>query len=572
MKSKKNINEEKNQEILRLFNLKKIVEAKKKAKDLLDINPRDHILLNIFGAILASEGDTDKAIIYYKKSLELKPNYAEAYNNLGTAYQTIYNLDEAILNYKKALKYKSNFAEAYNNLGSAFQRLGMFKDAIHSFKEAIKVKPEYEVAYSNLGNTLIELGEFENAITNFKKALKINSAYADAYNNMGNALAKLNKFNEAILNHREALKINPKFAEAYNSLGNTFVEMEKFEEAILNYKSALKINPKYSEADFNESLVRLAQGNFELGWKKYESRFEKISDIRKDIGSVTSMRYKVKDIWDGNYLDGTLVVWGEQGIGDHIFFGSMVPDLKKYAKKIILEIDKRLVALFKRYFEKNNFSNLQVKSIDDRLTRGFDKHIAIGSLGQFLRKSKQSFKNTPKKYLTSLASKENEIRKDFLSKDKFKIGVSWKTLNKKQQFRNVSLEQMLSTFPNDKFDIINLQFGECDEELQQIFLNHKINIKTIKSIDNFNDIESFAALISCLDLVITIQNSTAHLSCALGKNTWIMLAKNARWHWLINEKKSLWYPTAKLFRQQEKGNWNTVINSISMELKKIKNY
>ena len=100
-------------------------------------------------------------------------------------------------------------------------------------------------------------------------------------------------------------------------------------------------------------------------------------------------------------------------------------------------------------------------------------------------------------------------------------------------------------------------------------LKKKIKIKTISEVDNFNDIDSFAALINCLDLIITIQNSTAHLSCALGKKTWIMLANNARWHWLLNEKKSLWYPTATLFRQEKIGDWNTVINSIGMELKKL---
>ena len=100
----------------------------------------------------------------------------------------------------------------------------------------------------------------------------------------------------------------------------------------------------------------------------------------------------------------------------------------------------------------------------------------------------------------------------------------------------------------------------------------KVNIQTIKDIDNYNDIEGLAALINCLDLVITIQNSTAHLAAALGKNTWIMLVKNPRWHWLINKKKSLWYPTTKIFRQEKAGNWNHVINNINMDLKKLIKY
>ena len=128
---------------------------------------------------------------------------------------------------------------------------------------------------------------------------------------------------------------------------------------------------------------------------------------------------------------------------------------------------------------------------------------------------------------------------------------------------------MLPILSNSNCDFINLQFGEFDEDLQHLKLEHGINIQAIKDIDNYNDIEGLAALINCLDLVITIQNSTAHLAGALGKNTWIMLTKNARWHWLTNEKKSLWYPTAKLFRQEKIGDWNTVINSIGMNLKKI---
>ena len=129
--------------------------------------------------------------------------------------------------------------------------------------------------------------------------------------------------------------------------------------------------------------------------------------------------------------------------------------------------------------------------------------------------------------------------------------------------------QMTSILSNSNCEFFNLQFGHSDKDISRLLSKKKIKIQTISEVDNFKDIDSFAALINCLDLIITIQNSTAHLSCALGKNTWIMLAKNARWHWLLNEKKSLWYPTATLFRQEKIGDWNTVINSIGMDLKKI---
>ena len=528
----KNINnkidpdEKESKELVKLFVSGELQVAKKKAMEQLIKYPKSYVIHNILGAILAAESKFDEAIVHYKKSIEIKFDYAEAHNNLGAALQKLNNLKQAISSYNSALKYKINFAQAHNNLGAVFHKLGKFDEAINKFNQA----------------------------------LKINSNYAEAYNNLGSTLLELGKFDEAIANHRQALKINPDYAEGYNYLGNTFAEEEKFEEAITNYRKALEINPKYTEANFNESIIRLTQGDYEMGWKKYEFRF--------DVSSVTSMRYNVSKVWNGNYLDGTLLIWAEQGIGDHILFLSMIADIRKHAKNIILEIDKRLVNLFKRYCEKINFSNIKVIGLGKELVNNFDKHIAIGSLGQYLRKSKESFKTTPKKYLISSPSKEKKLREKYFANKKYKIGISWKTLNKKQQHRNIDLKQMLPILSNPNCDIINLQFGKYEEDLKNFKTNYGIHIRTIEDVDNYNDIENLSALIDCLDLVISIQNSTAHLAGALGKNTWIMLVKNARWHWLMNEKKSLWYPTVTLFRQKKIGDWNSVINSIGKELVK----
>ena len=551
------------QELVKLFESGKLQVAKKKAMEQLDKYPKSYVIHNILGAILAAENKLNEAITHHKKSIEIKFDYAEAHNNLGAALQKLNNLEQAIVSYNNALKYKTNFAQAYNNLGAVLHKLGKFDEAINRFNQALKINSNYAEAYNNLGSTFVELGKFEEAIANHRQALKINPNYAEGYSYLGNALAKSRKFEEAIANHRQALKINPNYAEGYSHLGNTLAEEEKFEEAIANHRQALKINPKYTEANFNESVIRLTQGEFEIGWKKYEFRF--------DVSGITFMRYKANKIWDGSYLDGTLVVWAEQGIGDHILFLSMIADVRKYAKNIILEIDKRLINLFERYCEKINFSNIKVISMEKKLVNNFDKHIAIGSLGQYLRKSKKSFKTTPKKYLISSSLKEKKLSEKYFENKKFKIGISWKTLNKKQQHRNIDLKQMLPILSNPNCDFINLQFGEYDKDLQNLKTNHGISIQTISEVDNYKDIENLAALINCLDLVITIQNSTAHLAGALGKNTWIMLVKNARWHWLISEEKSLWYPTARLFRQKKIGDWNNVINSIGRDLKKTIN-
>ncbi len=563
MNLKKN-KDSKIKELITLLKLKKFNPAKEKTLELLKENPNNHVIHNIFGAILTSEDKLEEAILHYKKSIEIKLDYAEAHNNLGTVHQKLNNLEDAFESYKKALKYKSNFAEALSNLGGILHKTGKFEEAISKYNQSLKINPQYTMAYSNLGNTLFELGRFEEAIASHQRAIQIDPNYVDGYSNLGKALTKLGKFEEAIKNYKKAISLNPDFAETYSNLGNTLAELEKFEEAIINHQKSITINPKYKEALFNESVIHLGLGEFEKGWKQYECRFE--------TSSIPPRRYKTKNLWEGSYLDGTLLVWAEQGIGDQILFISMIPDLKKYAKNIIIEIDKRLVDLFKRYCDQANFLNIKiVASKNQKLINNFDKHIAMGSLGQYLRNSEKSFKTTPKRYLISSKLKEQELKEKFFRNKKFNVGICWKTLNKKQQFRNIQLEKMLSILSNTNCNFVNLQFGEFDKDLQYLKQKHGINIQKVTDVDNYNDLDGLAALINCLDLVITIQNSTAHLACALGKKTWIILAKNARWHWLINRKESLWYPSATLFRQKKMGDWNNVINSIGIELKKIIN-
>ena len=443
-------------------------------------------------------------------------------------------------------------------------KLNQFDSLEEKTREVIENHPRVSILYNILGIALQKKGDFNESILNFNQAINIQPNFDLAHNNLGNVLKETGKFEEAMISYQQAIKLNPNYAEAYSNLGNALGDLGKFEEAITNYRQALKRNPKYTFFDYNEALIRLTLGEFDVGWKKYEYRF--------GATKVSFMRYQTDKLWDGNYLDGTLLVWAEQGVGDHILFASMLTDLRKYAKNIILEIDKRLVNLCRRYYEKINFSNIKVINLEKKLVSNFDKHIALGSLGQYLRKTKKSFNTTPKKYLLSSPAKEKELRNKFFVNKKFKVGISWKSLNEKRKHRNIDLTQMLPILSNPHCDFINLQFGKFDEDLQQLQSKHGIKIRTIKEIDHYNNIEDLAALINCLDLVINIQNSNSDIAGALGQKTWVMVSKIPEWRWTINEKKSPWYPTTKLFRQEKAGNWNSVINNINMDLKKLIKY
>ena len=306
------------------------------------------------------------------KNLNNQPNQNEL-----REIENLFKSNELDILEKKTRKLIDKYPKTsvlYNILGVVLQKKNNFDKAILNLKKAINLQPNFDQAHNNLGNILKNTGKFEEAVNCYREALKINPNYAEAYSNLGNALTEIGKIEEAIVNHQKALKLNPNHAVFYTNLGTSLVELEKYEEAIANHQKALKLNPKYKMANLNESIARLTLGEFEIGWKKYEARIGE--------NNITPMRHPIEKIWDGNYLNGTLLVWAEQGLGDHIIFASMLADLKKYAKKIILQIDKRLENLLIRYFTKMNLSNIKIVKFEKELI--FDKHIAIGSLGQYI--------------------------------------------------------------------------------------------------------------------------------------------------------------------------------------------
>ena len=205
-------------------------------------------------------------------------------------------------------------------------KLNQFDSLEEKTRELIENHPRVSILYNILGIALQKKGDFNESILNFNQAINIQPNFDLAHNNLGNVLKETGKFEEAMISYQQAIKLNPNYAEAYSSLGNALGDLGKFEEAITNYRQALKRNPKYTFFDYNEALIRLTLGEFDVGWKKYEYRF--------GATKVSFMRYQTDKLWDGNYLDGTLLVWAEQ-----VYW---VTSISKLSRKFILEKNMRI--------------------------------------------------------------------------------------------------------------------------------------------------------------------------------------------------------------------------------------
>ena len=461
---------------------------------------------------------------------------------------------------KKLLKKFPNEIFVYNMLSISLVGQKKYGKAIAVLQKALKIFPKSAEIICNIGNVFNAQKKYGKALKEYEQALSIKPGYAEVYYNIANIQKEQKKFDESSINYNKAIQIKPDYVDAYCNLGTVKKHQQKIKEAIINYKKALKINPRHKNTIINLGYLNLSNENFQDGWKAHERRVEILI-------LYENLKLKNKIVWDGKKFQGKLLVIGEQGLGDHILFGSMLNDLSKKHSEIIVMVEERLFSLFKRSFPKISFiSNKNgIKNIS------FEKYIFLGSLGKFFRNTSSSFPENQVSFLTPDNKNVANIKKLIKNRGIKKIGLSWMTnsLNNKKE-RSIPLKKFIPILKNHNFDFFDLQYGDTKKERSLVCSKTRNNIIHFNSLDYTNDIEGLAALISECDLVITIANFTTQLAGSLGVPTWVLLPHTCHWRWFLKRSDSLWYPSIRLFRQAKGGDWDTVINNINESLNKLK--
>jgi len=525
---------------------------------------------------LYEKGSFDPAILHYKAAISLNPAIAEAHYNLGKVLQETGRTDEAVESYQNAIKKRLGYAEAYFNLGIMFQDLGRIREAEECYKQAVSAKPDYAEAFYNLGDILSVQERYEEAEYCLRKALLAKPDYAESYNNLGNVLRNMGRRAEAFESYRLALSIKPDYADAHNNLAVAFRERGMTEEAIASCQRAIELEPEFAEAHWNMSLALLTQGRLREGWEKYEWRF-----LKKNANS----RHFPCPAWSGSPLEGrTVLVHAEQGIGDEIMFASCLPDVIAMGGRCKVECDERLMHLFSRSFpgarfiaKKGSISQhptlstvgISNPSLNVGAAVDADFHIPAGSLPRFFRNDISSFPKR-KAYLIPdegrlLAWKERMAAFGGL----VKIGISWRAGKDPaaRYMRSTDLEQWKELFLIPGTCFINLQYGHCADEIREAGEKTGVVIHDWDDADPLQDLDSFAAQVASLDLVISVDNSTVHMAGALGVPVWTLLPYGCDWRWMRDVPDTPWYLTMKLLRQDGTGDWAEVFCRAAKMLK-----
>lgn len=232
--------------------------------------PRHFGSLYLLGMIARQRGQSGAAIDLIGRAIAIRPDYAEAHNNIGSAFQDQGNLEQAIFHYRRAISISCGYAQAHNNLGTARKAQGKLPEAVASYRRALTLKPDDAAAHNNLGNALADQGRIEEAVTSYRRALAIEPDYFEAHNNLGTALIELKQVEAAIGHLERAAALKPQTAETHNNLGNALKDRGQLEEAIARYRQALSLKPDYAEAHNNMGAALQRRGRLEEAMGHYQ--------------------------------------------------------------------------------------------------------------------------------------------------------------------------------------------------------------------------------------------------------------------------------------------------------------
>ncbi len=501
---------------------------------------------NNLGVALQSQGKLAAACECYRHALFLRPDYAEARKNLDVAAQEQQRHDDEWERYVEGLRFQTNSAEAQYNLGVALRERGNFDESISSYRRALELKPDFVAAHYNLGVAYHELGKLGEAAACYGRALQLRPEYAEAHNNLGAVWQRQGKLDQAIDCYQEALRLQPEYLTALNNWGVTLYEQGKPGEALAAYERALRLRPDDPEVRLNRALILLQQGDFANGWREYEWRWQSASSVKRQLR---------QPLWDGSPLGGrTILLHAEQGLGDTIQFVRYAPLVQQLGGRVIVECPPALLEILK-----------SCRGIDYLVAQGsvppaFDFHAPLLSLPRICATTPDTIPDAVP-YLAAHPQRLAHWQERLAKYSAFRIGLGWQGNPKapRDWSRSIPLEAFLPLAGLPNVQLVSLQKGPGTEQIPALEGKLAMVGWTEELDEAAGPFMDTAALMKCLDLVITSDSALAHLAGALGVPVWVALSIAPDWRWLLHREDSPWYPTMRLFRQQTAGDWNGVI-------------
>jgi tetratricopeptide (TPR) repeat protein len=522
-------------------------------------------------------GDIVRATQWALKAVEADDTNPKAFHLLAMGLERMGHVHKALVTYERAFQLDPADPELLVNLGLTAWNLKMTEGAAKLFELYIAACPDSPLGYNNLGSVLCDLGRPDEGIEILRAAIYRMPGEAILWNSLGTVLAEAGRADESLIFYQEAIRLQPSFARGYHNLGYAYQHLGKLEEALTNYGLALDhvTDPtERLEASHSRSICMIGAGKLEDGFREYEIRNNE--RFRAYTHHVIKAPY-----WNGEPVEGLkLLLVGEQGLGDEFMFANILPDVIRDLGpdgKLQIALDPRLIPLFQR-----SFPTAEVGSYEDRTLIDKDGNKALrfvpfadkdnvpdmwalmGSALGVYRKSLADFPH--QQFLTPDPTRVDEFRARLAKLPGKKVGVCWRSMmlgaKRAKYFSDIEGWAPLLKTPGVSF--INLQYGDCADELARAAERHGIHIHQMEGLDLRDDIDGAAALSAALDLVLSAPTVAAATAASVGTEVWFITAGRA-WPQLGTEEYP-WYAKTRVLWPGRFADWASLMPRVGAEL------
>jgi Tfp pilus assembly protein PilF len=523
-------------------------------------------------------GDVARAAKLALAGTEADDTNPKAFHVLAMALEKMGHVHKALVTYERAFQLDPNDPELLLNLGLTAWNQQVPRGAEQMFRLYIQACPESPLGYNNLGSVQSDLGDPDTAIDTLRSAIYRMPQEAILWNSLATVLAEQGRVAESLTFYEEASRLDTTFAKPLHNIAYAYAHLGQLDRALSAYDRALEITSdeiERIETTHSRAICLIGMGRLEQGFTDYEIRVD--PRFRAYIHNMTKAPY-----WDGGTLQGKrILVSGEQGLGDEIMFANVLPDLAKAVGpdgKLLIAVDSRLVALFQR-----SFPQAQVGTYDDRILKEggakkdlrfmhwaekdgpLDYFALMGSVLQFTRKRVEDFPHQA--FLTPDPARVADFRKrlEALGNGPF-VGLCWRSmmLGAKRAKYYTALDTWGPILKTPGVTFVNLQYGDCQEELARASALHGVKIHAFNDLDLKNDIDGAAALSAALDLAISAPTAAAATAASVGTEVWFLTAGRT-WPQL-NTDHYPWYRATKVLSPEDFGDWTTLMPRVSEQL------
>jgi tetratricopeptide (TPR) repeat protein len=503
------------------------------------------------GNVLQAMQRHEAAIASYDQATTLRPDHAQACFNRGFSQQALRRWDAALASYDRAIAIHPAYAEAHCNRAAVLQELKRLDEVVASCDQALALKPDYAEAHANRGVALYGLHRYAEAIASYDAAIAYKPDYLKAHTNRGVALHGLKQWDAALASYDRAIALQPDYAQAHASKGLTQHACGQWDAALASYDTAIALDAGDAQSRFNKSLTLLLRGEFAAGLPLYEWRWqtEKSKPRQRDFA---------QPLWLGaEPVDGkTILLYSEQGFGDTIQFVRYARLLAAQGARVVLEAPQALLGLL------HGLEGVHTQVATGSPLPPFDMHCPLLSLPLAFKTGLHSIPAADA-YLHSDAARVQQWTERLGPKTKPRIGLVWSgsAEHANDSNRSLALASLLPHLPHH-LEYVSLHKDVRDADRSCLAAHGSIRHFG----EQLNDFSDTAALVTLMDLVISVDTSVAHLSAALGRPTWILLPLVPDWRWMMDRNDSPWYPSARLYRQRADGDWDGVLAKVRSDL------